>query len=74
MTVWPPAKHTAAVRTATATRTTIICVPLGTYMIHPNTAALLLDMLTVLKDQGEDAAFRHIKEDILKHGKQPEYK
>ena len=46
----------------------------GHYMIHPNTAALLLDMLTVLKDQGEDAAFRHIKEDILKHGKQPEYK
>ncbi len=35
------------------------------YMIHPNTAALLLDMLTVLKDQGEDAAFRHIKKDIL---------
>ena len=37
----------------------------GHYMIHPNTAALLLDMLTVLKDQGEDEAFRHIKEDIL---------
>ena len=37
----------------------------GHYMIHPRTAALLLDMLTVLKDQGEDAAFRHIKKDIL---------
>lgn len=36
------------------------------YLIHPNTAALLLDMLTVLKDKGEDEAFRHIKEDILK--------
>lgn len=36
------------------------------YLIHPKTAALLLDMLTVLKDQGEDAAFRHIKKDILK--------
>ena len=38
-------------------------------MIHPNTAALLLDMLTVLKDQGEDAAFRHIKKDILENNK-----
>lgn len=36
------------------------------YLIHPNTAALLLDMLTVLKDKGEEEAFRHIKEDILK--------
>lgn len=36
------------------------------YLIHPKTAALLLDMLTVLKEQGEDEAFRHIKEDILK--------
>ena len=38
----------------------------GHYMIHPHTAALLLDMLTVLKDEGEDAAFRHIRKDILK--------
>ena len=38
----------------------------GHYLIHPNTAALLLDMLTVLKEQGEEAAFRHIKKDILK--------
>ena len=36
------------------------------YMIHPKTAALLLDMLTVLKDQGEEEAFRHVREDILK--------
>ena len=36
------------------------------YLIHPNTAALLLDMLTVLKEQGEDAAFAHVKHDILK--------
>lgn len=35
------------------------------YLIHPRTAALLLDMLTVLKDQGEDAAFRYIKTEIL---------
>ena len=41
----------------------------GHYMIHPNTAALLLDMLTVLKDQGEDVAFRHIKKDILENNK-----
>lgn len=35
------------------------------YLIHPKTAALLEDMLIVLKDQGEDAAFRHIKTEIL---------
>ena len=29
-------------------------------------AMVLLDMLTVLKEQGEEAAFRHIKKDILK--------
>ena len=38
----------------------------GHYLIHPNTAALLLDMLTVLKDRGEEEAFRHIKKEILK--------
>ena len=36
------------------------------YLIHPNSAALLLDMLTVLKEQGEEAAFAHVKHDILK--------
>ena len=35
------------------------------YLIHPRTAALLLEMLTVLKDQGEDAAFNYIKTEIL---------
>lgn len=36
------------------------------YLIHPKTAALLEKMLTVLKEQGEDAAFRYIKKEILK--------
>lgn len=35
-------------------------------MIHPKTAALLEDMLIVLRDHGERAAFEHIKHDILK--------
>ncbi|MGM9661473.1 MAG: DUF5662 family protein [Oscillospiraceae bacterium] len=34
-------------------------------LIHPATAELLRRMLTVLKDQGEEAAFRYIKEDVL---------
>lgn len=36
------------------------------YMIHPKTAALLEDMLYILKEQGEDAALEHIRKDILK--------
>ena len=35
------------------------------YIIHPKTAALLEEMLLVLKDQGEEAALRHIRKDIL---------
>ena len=33
--------------------------------IHPNTAALLERMLLVLRDEGEEAAFRYIKNDVL---------
>ena len=34
-------------------------------LIHPATAELLSRMLLVLKEQGEEAAFRYIKEDVL---------
>ena len=34
-------------------------------MMHPATAALLGEMLLILKEQGEDAAFRHIRKEIL---------
>ena len=33
--------------------------------LHPETAALLEKMLAMLKDEGEEAAFRYIKEDVL---------
>ena len=36
------------------------------YLLHPETRAQLEQMLTVLKDQGEDAAFRWIRENVLK--------
>lgn len=35
------------------------------YILHPNTRALLEDMLAVLRDEGEEAAFAHIRRDIL---------
>lgn len=38
-------------------------------ILNEKTAALLEAMLVVLKDQGEDAAFRYIREDVL--GKRP---
>ena len=34
-------------------------------LLHPETAALLEKMLLKLRDEGEDAAFRYIKEDVL---------
>lgn len=34
-------------------------------LLHPATAELLESMLLVLRDEGEDAAFRYIKEDVL---------
>lgn len=36
------------------------------YIIHPETAALLEDMLKKLRDEGEDAAFSYIRREILK--------
>ena len=33
--------------------------------LHPATSALLESMLIKLRDEGEDAAFRYIKEDVL---------
>jgi hypothetical protein len=36
------------------------------YLIHPKTEALLLEMLTILKDKGEEEALRHIRKEILK--------
>ena len=35
------------------------------YLLHPETRAQLEQMLTILKDQGEDAAFRWIRENVL---------
>ena len=35
------------------------------YLLHPETRAQLEQMLTILKDQGEDAAFRWIREHVL---------
>ena len=34
-------------------------------LLHPATAALLESMLLILRDQGEEAALRYIKEDVL---------
>ncbi len=39
------------------------------YLLHPNTRALLEDMLLTLRDQGEDAAFEHIRREILHNQK-----
>ena len=36
------------------------------YIIHPETAALLEDMLKKLRDEGEDATFAYIRKEILK--------
>jgi hypothetical protein len=36
------------------------------YVMHPNTRALLEQMLTMLKDQGEEKTFAAIRKDILK--------
>ena len=36
------------------------------YLIHPNTQKLLEQMLLWLRDEGEEAAFLHIKNEILK--------
>lgn len=38
------------------------------YLLHPDTRALLEAMLTKLKDEGEDALFRYIREEILQKG------
>ena len=34
-------------------------------MIHPQTEALLLKLLTLLKEEGEDAAFAYIRRHVL---------
>lgn len=36
------------------------------YIIHPKTLAELEKMMTILKDEGEEAAFNYIKKEILK--------
>ena len=38
----------------------------GNAMIHPETDALLGDMLLKLKEEGEDAAFTYVRREILK--------
>lgn len=39
------------------------------YIIHPETAALLEEMLIILRDKGEDAVIEHIRINILKNKK-----
>ena len=39
------------------------------YNLHPDTERLLLKMLTMLKDEGEDAVFRYIRTEVLKKEK-----
>ena len=34
-------------------------------LLHPDSAALLETLLTILKDEGEDAVFRYIREEVL---------
>jgi len=38
------------------------------YLLHPETRAQLEKGLTVLKEQGEEAAFRYIREELLNKG------
>ena len=38
------------------------------YLLHPDTRALLERMLVTLKDKGEDALFRYIREEVLRNG------
>ena len=35
------------------------------YLIHPDTQALLEQLLTMLKDEGEDATFAYIRAHVL---------
>lgn len=35
------------------------------YLLHPETRALLEELLTLLKDEGEEALFRHIRTQVL---------
>lgn len=37
----------------------------GHYMLHPNTRALLEQMLLMLRDEGEDITFAYIRQEIL---------
>ncbi len=37
-------------------------------IIHPDTDKLLMYLLTMLKDQGEEAVFRYIRENLVKRG------
>ena len=36
------------------------------YLLHPNTQALLEELLFLLKEKGEDEAFRYIREEVLR--------
>ena len=37
------------------------------YLIHPETRALLEDLLVMLKDKGKEDTFRYIREEVLKN-------
>ncbi len=37
------------------------------YMIHPESQALLEELVTMLKDQGEEATFEYIRREVLKN-------
>lgn len=43
----------------------------GHYVLHPDSAALLEKLLTINAEEGEEAAFRYIREHVLKNKKQP---
>ena len=38
----------------------------NSYLLHPDTKALLEELLTMLKDEGEDATFAYIRKHVLK--------
>ena len=39
------------------------------YMMHPESQALLEQLLLMLKEEGEDAAFSYIKRKVLRRGR-----
>ena len=38
----------------------------NSYLLHPETKSLLEELLTMLKDEGEDATFAYIRKHVLR--------